>query len=366
MRTIKFYWIFVIIVIIICCNLSGVELKRSFGIGRSRPKVGNQNVRRRGHTITEPQHSVPAPNQKVAPVAAKPASESVSQPKGPPPPYSALPANSKSVPAGAPPAYSPSHVGPPSYSAAMGHSNPSSNLNYPRQAYGVNSGAGVYNSHPNFGANTGPGFSNTPYHGNYGGTGYNAYPGMGAPGGYGGYGGYGGHNSGFGGYGGGMSGMSPMAPMGYAPTRSSGLFSNGFAGSMAGGALTGLAVWQLTRGLGGGSHGHRENVYHIYNNPQQAAPAAGAVPVAEIASQGTIAQEFATAPPICTENCTNTASAEGSVPPPQVTPVPDANYQYEHATIHPSLFPYGRYDESLVYWANPLAQAINKTADASS
>lgn len=355
MRIIKSDWISLIVVILICCNLSTVELKRSFGIGRSRGKVSNPNVRRRGHIPSGSQNSAPAPAPAPASShkVSHAASESASKPVGPPPPYSAVP-NAKNVPPAAPPAYSPSHVGPPSYSATMGHSNPSSNLNYPRQSSGTysgvnsGSGSGPYNSHPNYGANTGAGFSHTPYHSGYGGAGYNGYNGMNAaPGFSGGYGSYGGGYGG--GFGGGFGGgMGPMGGYGY--QKSPSMFS-------AGNLLTGLAVWQLARGLGG-SYGHHDRVYHVYNNsPQQAAPVAGTVP------QSTNVQDAVTHAPIYTDAAY--AANAANVPfPAEVTPVPDANYQYEFATIHPSLFPYGRADESLLYWANTHAKTINITADA--
>lgn len=357
MRMIKSDWILLITIIIICCNLNAVELKRSFGIGRSRPKVGNPSVRRRTHTSgtqtnPEPQHSYSAPSHKSS---SKADSESVSKPKGPPPAYSANPSNAKSSSSvGAPPPYSPSHAVPPSYSAAMGNSNPSSNLNYPRQTYGVNSGVntgGVYSSHPNYGTNTG--FGQAPYN-NLGGynTGHNGMSASGFSSGYGGYNGFGGSNygnpgGGFGGFGGGM----PMGGYGYAPKQSSSLFTPG-------NLLTGLAVWQLARGIGG-SYGHNDHVYHVYHtNPQQQA-----VP----AAVETVPQNINTQTQLAAPSQPDTAYAANIpnvTPSAEVTPVPDTNYQYEFSTIHPSLFPYGRYDESLSYWANPNAKAINTTADA--
>lgn len=169
--------------LIVCCNLSVVEMKRSFGIGRSRPKVSNPNIRRRGHSVAEAPRN--PPHRALEP---KPAS-APSAPAGPPPAYSA----GANVPKTNP------HELPPSYSQATGLGNPPnsfSNANYPRQTYtGVNSNqySGTNNMYH---APPPPSYGNTNFgHSPYSSGPYNSMP-MG-----------GGFSPGFG-YGGGMMGGS--------------------------------------------------------------------------------------------------------------------------------------------------------------
>lgn len=153
-------WWTLAVLIIVCCNLSVVEMKRSFGIGRSRPKVSNPNIRRRGHSVAEAPRAAPQPKAASAPSA----------PAGPPPAYSA----GANVPKTNP------HEPPPSYNQATGlGSAPNSfpNANYPRQTYsGVNSNqySGTNNMHH---APPPPSYGYTPYSGGA----YNSHPMGGMP-----------------------------------------------------------------------------------------------------------------------------------------------------------------------------------------
>lgn len=324
MRKLKSDWILLILIVIICCNLSAVELKRSFGIGRARPKASNPNVRRRGH-VTE----TASINHRASHVS----SDSSLKHKGPPPPYSAAPnaKNTHAEPA-APPPYSPSNANPPSYSAATGQSNPY-NPSYPRQNYGFNTGSGVpYSGQghaPNYGMGQTPVMGHT-YNGGY--NGYGGYSGGGMGHGMGGF------SGGMGGFSGGMNGMG-----GYGHQKSSSPFSFG-------NILTGLAVWQLARGLGG-SYGNHDRIYHVHHTNQQTTDSAK--PIQEVASATGVEAK----PPISVQ-------PDATALPPAVTPFPETEFQYQ-STMHPSLFPYGRMDESLVYWANSGSRVINTATNAS-
>lgn len=375
------------------------EPKRSFGFGRSRPKSNsNLSVRRRGHLSDPPK--APQPKQTHQPQApSAPVAPPVSAPKinGPPPAYSAGPSSGKTSLNAAPPAYT-AHAAPPSYSSATGlHSN------YPRQGMAPAYGGSPY-------GHQAPGW-------NYGGAG--AHP-SGGYGGYGGgampsYGGYGGHGGMMGGgmpnYGGGMMGGGMMGGgmmgggmMGggmqpvYVKQRSSG----SLLPSIAGGALTGLAVYQLTRSLSGGGHGgyggggyggshdSTQHIYHHYDSPQgsgqisdpnqnqpaQQTPQLSHAPEQTLHTSGQSTHTstygsgvqqlpdvpLAPFPPEanvnaekCTENCSTETENVA------VTPVPEIDHEFPFSTIHPSLFPYASplQNKELDFWA----RSINKKLD---
>lgn len=323
------WWAFALL-LIICCNLSVVELKRSFGIGRSRPKASNPSVRRRGHNVAEPQR--PAPQPKTA-----------SAPAGPPPAYT--PHGNANAPK--------SNVNepPPSYAQAT---NSFSNANYPRQSYaGVNSGTNnMYHPQapPSYG---GSNFGHSPYHnaGPYGGGGMPMAGGF-SPG-----------------YGGGM----PMGGgFGYGPSyqRSSSPMSG-----LTGNLLTGLAVWQLTRAFSGGNN-HNTHIYHHYdNNNQPSSMYAGGVQPQQSYAGGAQTQAVIPVvpatpdqtPAVVVPNTTTieqpTANQSGHTNQAETaTPIPEFDQQFAFSTIHPSLFPYGRRDESLEYWATKNMKKLQTTS----
>lgn len=324
-------WAFVLL-LLVCCNLSVVELKRSFGIGRSRPKVSNPNIRRRGHNVGEAPRVAPQPKAPSAPA-------------GPPPAYSA----GANVPKTNP------HELPPSYSqaTALGNSpNSFSNANYPRQTYtGVNGNSATNNMHH---AQPPPSYGNTNFgHTPYGAGPYNSMP---VGGGFSpgmGYGNGGGFSPGFG-YGNGMMGGS----YGH---RSSSPFG-------VGNILTGLAVWQLARGFGGSNH--NTHIYHHYDNNQPQQTSAGGVqpqqtyasgiqtqaviPAAVDQSASVAVQNAAVLEPSTQSNQTNQSEV--------VTAIPELDAQFPFSTIHPSLFPYGRQSESLEYWATSHTKTLRATS----
>lgn len=373
------------------------EPKRSFGFGRSRPKSSsNISVRRRGHLSDPPKAPAPKQTHHPAPSApAAPVPPPASAPKinGPPPAYSAGPSSGKTSLNAAPPAYSQSHAGPPSYSSATG----GVHANYPRQGMAPAYGSSPYGHQaPNAGWNVGG--ANT--HGGYGGGAMPSY------GGYGGHGGmpmgggmmgggmpnYGGGMMGGGMMGGGMMGGGMMGggmqPM-YMKQRSGSLLP-----SIAGGALTGLAVYQLSRAIGGGGYGSHhhdstQHIYHHYDSPEgpgqapqsnQNQPAQQTPQLSPQAPEQTLhspgqsgqttygggVQKLADVPlaPFPheansnAENCTENCSTETNV---AVTPVPEIDNEFPYSTIHPSLFPYAspsQYKE-LDFWA----RSINKKLD---
>lgn len=315
--------------LIVCCNLSVVELKRSFGIGRSRPKVSNPNIRRRGHNVAEPPRVAPQPKAPSAPA-------------GPPPAYSA----GSNVPKTNP------HEPPPSYHQAtnLGNSqNSFSNANYPRQTYtGVNSNPhaspnNLYHSQapPSYG-NTN--FGHTPYgQMPYGQTPYSAgaYNSMPMGGGF---------SPGFG-YGGGMMGGS----YGH---KSSSPFS-------VGNILTGLAVWQLARGFGGSNH--NTHIYHHYDNNQpQSAYAGGVQPqqtyAGGVQTQPVIPSAIDPSATVAVQNATAVEPSNQANQSEAVTAIPEMDTQFPFSTIHPSLFPYGRQSESLEYWATSHAKTLRTSS----
>lgn len=328
-------WWAITLLLIVCCHLSVVELKRSFGIGRSRPKVSNPNIRRRGHTVAEAPRVAPQPKTPTAPA-------------GPPPAYSA----NSNVPKTNP------HELPPSYSQATGLGNSPnsfSNANYPRQGY---SGVG---SHPYSGTNNmyhpqpppsygGSNFGQTPYGGGAYGAGsygagqfgagsYNSMP-MG-----------GGFSPGFG-YGNGMMGGS------YGQ-RSSSPFSMG-------NILTGLAVWQLARGFGG-SNSHNSHVYHHYDNNQpQPAYAGGVQPqqtyAGGVQTQAVVPGAVDLSASVAVQNTTAVQPSSQSSQSETVTVIPELDTQFPFSTIHPSLFPYGRQSESLEYWATSHSKTLRTSS----
>lgn len=361
------------------------EPKRSFGFGRSRPKSNsNISIRRRGHTADPPK--APAPKQSnhhpapSAPAAPVPPPASAPKINGPPPAYSAGPSSGKTSLNAAPPAYQ-SHAAPPSYSSATGlHSN------YPRQGMAPNYGSSPYGHQaPNAGWN-------------YGG----AHP----SGGFGGYGG--GAMPSYGGYGGGMMGGGMPSYGGYGGMMGGGMMGGGMMGggmqpvyikqksgspiaSMAGGALTGLAVYQLARAFGGSGSHHQstQHIYHHYdspegpgqapqpnqNQPDQHTPQLPAqAPEQTLHTPGQSTQTaygggvqklpevpLATFPHEAnanTQNCGENCSTEANV---AVTPVPEIDYEFPFSTIHPSLFPYASpsQNKELDFWA----KSVNKKLD---
>lgn len=342
-------WWALALLLIICCNLNVVESKRSFGIGRSRPKVSNPNIRRRGHTVAEAPRAAPQAPQAKTPSA----------PAGPPPAYSAGANAPKTNP----------HELPPSYSQATGLGNSPnsfSNANYPRQTYtGVNSNSysGTNNMHhpqppPSYGQSN---FGHTPYNtGPYNsmpmGGGYS--PGMG-----------GGYSPGMGmgmGYGGGMMGGGMMGGgmMGGYGHKSSSPFSMG-------NILTGLAVWQLARGFGG-SNSHNTHIYHHYDNnqPQQTTYAggvqtpqtyAGSVP-AQAVIPAAVDQSASATVAVANATAQEPSNQSNPIPPETVTSIPEFDSQFPFSTIHPSLFPYGRQSESLEYWATSHTKTLRTSS----
>lgn len=334
-------WFLFSLFLIICLNFNVVELKRSFGIGRNRPKVSNPSVRRRGHTSAEAPRPAPQPKKPSAP-------------DGPPPAYSQTPNVAKT--------HSTNHEAPPSYAQATGQAN------YPRQTFGGVNGApnhgGVYSG------------MNGPSHHqqqmpHYGGHGYAAPPPN-----YGGYGGYSG-GGGYGGYpSGGFGGASPYG-MGMQQPYVVQQKSSGFGG-VGTHLLTGLAGYQLARAFSGGNSGYHESNQHIYHHydqnpnvqsqPDSAAPAqVGVSPHATVNTgvspqngvingQVPLANQEIAIPNVPLQPYGNPESADA------VTQVPMAEFAY--STIHPSLFPYGRADESMHYWAHSSRKVLNSTNES--
>lgn len=360
----------------------------------------NLSVRRRGHVADPPKQAQPvAPKQgHTSNVASAPP-----PPKGPPPPYSASATNvGKSNMNAAPPAYS-SYAAPPGYPSATGLN---SHANYPRQGYsGVNSGmpqpgqghaSSPYNN--NYGGNRNYGWSQ-PNAGSYGGAGY---PSAGYSGGYH-SGHYGGHN-GMPNYGGGMMGPGMMSGGMMGPgMMGGGMMGGGMMGGgvqplyvqqksssplmgIAGGALTGLAVYQLARGFGGGSsHQSTQHIYHHYDNPPeynqkpssvqnqqitqtaetshtpdqtQSIPQTPFVPAVPVVPLAPFPPGITATESNCTENCTTETNVAA------ITPVPEIDHEFPFTTIHPSLFPYGSFSQNkeLEYWAKSVDREL-KTPD---
>lgn len=386
-------WCF--LVLFVNVQLSVGEPKRSFGFGRSRPKSNsNLSVRRRDPVDPPKTYQPSAPKQTQSHVA--------SAPVGPPPAYSAGPSSGKTNLHAAPPAYSTHGAAPPSYSQATGLNH----ANYPRQNYGgVNSGANLHQTphHQNYG--------NTPYN-NYGNNGhYGGFPQAPSPHyggmspGYGAMPNYGGGMMGGGMMGGGMMGGGMMGGgmMGVQPLYVQQQRSSSPLGGMVGGALTGLAVYQLARAFGGNSNHHSssQHIYHHYDQPQtnvqsaptnQNAPAVNAqTPYAQTPYAGmpdaqtpngqapigqtTIAQTphyplvpdvplapFPSDTPVVNQNCTENCTSESSV---ASTPVPEFDSEFPFAIIHPSLFPYASLTQQkeLQYWAGSINRKLDLTGE---
>lgn len=340
-------FLILIVFVVLLIDHCAAEPKRSFGIGsRSRPKTSNMNVRRRGHAPVETpvSHNHRSQSNRPPPKPSAPAASPVKEnkPVGAPPPYSATGTAAKSNQNIPPPGYSPSYSAPPSYSAATGSM---ANGNYPRQTYsGVNNGmnsGGVYsgyNTGPHAYQQPSPGFGNAGHFGYSQGMGGYGHP-MGSPG-------FG--NS----YGGGGMMQSP-----YVIQQKSSPFSG-----IAGNVLTGLAVWQLARGFGG-SHHNTQHIYHHYDNqnPQQATQSQ----IASTSVNGqpalvTDLQDAKIDPKSISAGIEDTTNATKLAPYP--TAYPESDYQYQFTTIHPSLFPYGRQESSLDYWANSHSKVLNTTS----
>lgn len=398
-------WILVCLALVFFnIELSVSEPKRSFGFGRSRPKSNsNLSVRRRGHS-DPPKSPQPTANKQhtahTSHAAPAPASAPVpSAPKinGPPPAYSAGPSAGKT----------PLYAAPPAYSGV--------NANYPRQSYsGVNSGTNMHQPNQGYGWNT---------HNSYGGH-YGGHPQP--PPSYGSMGGYGGMQSGYGshgGYGGGgmmNSGMMGTGMMG-GGMMGGGMMGGGMMGggvqpiyvqqrsssmlpSIAGGAITGLAAYQLARAFGGGSNHHQseQHIYHHYDDPQHSgaapvsvsnqnipqapqAPQAPPVPQSPEAAQGAqhtlqtshqilqsphetsqtsygvpVAQ-VPLAPFPSETNCTENCSTETNI---AASSVPEVEHEFPFPEIHPSLFRYAvpPQNKELEYWAKSVNRKLNLTA----
>lgn len=383
----KTNWIFFCLTLLFLnIELSVGEPKRSFGFGRSRPKSNsNLNVRRHGHSDAQKSPQTFAPKQAHSSHAASAPAPSAPKIDGPPPAYSAGPNSGKTQLHAAPPAYS----APPSYSSATGLN---SHANYPRQGH-ANSGT---NMHP-----PGQGYGGSPYN-NYGGNSHGGF--AQPPPNYGGQpsGGFGGYGGAMPGYGGGMGGGMMGGGMG------GGMMGGGMMGggvqplyvqqqrsgspltSIAGGAIAGLATYQLAKAFSGGSNHHSsdQHIYHHYDHPQenapgQHAPVAPVAPVAPEAPQGpqgpqqTLhtpnltpqttygavqqASDVPLAPfpseSTCTENCTPETNVA-------VTPVPEIDHEFPFSTIHPSLFPYASPSQykDLEYWAKSVNKKLDSTA----
>lgn len=372
-----------VIALIILCAIN-VESKRSFGLIRSRPKPNNNlSIRRRqqtpvqytpsaGSSHTASHANAPKP---AAPPAAKPA-PAPAAPQGPPPPYSPHPIGWKN-PGGAPPPYTPHLNHPPSYQQAVG-----SGANYPRQAYGVGSGAYGHAMPPSYpGAG---GIGHTPYGGGMYNNHYN--PGMGMSGGM---------NPGMAMGGMGM-GMHSMGGGLYPQQKSSSLFSGS-------NIMTGLAMYGAYRGIGSivggvmgggygrhGGYGYGDSTQHVYVHHlnQPAVVTVNGTPVVvnpgESGTTSTVnagvqplnapnvnIQQWATASPavvaiannstdapICTENC-----AEKSESPQMPTDMPMEGLD-AYPTIHPSLFTYAGGSDDILYWANSPNKNITVTVES--
>lgn len=196
------------------------------------------------------------------------------------------------------------------------------------------------------------------------------------------YGGYSQPNTGFGhhqpmpNYGGGFmpmqSGYGGVMPMNQQRS------SSGMGMGILGGALTGLATYQLARAIGGGYGGghHSESTQHIYHHheyPEQAknnnnpAQPNAAVSVPNQLNNNNNQPPYAQTVPLasyeitttkCTENCGNDDANKA------VTPIPEIDYEFPYSTIHPSLFSYAspEQNQNIEYWANSL----NKNMSTSS
>lgn len=253
-----------------------------------------------------------------------------------------------------------------------------------------------------------PGYGASPYGQqapNYGWNHNGGYPSGGFGNGmnHGGYGGYGGMGNGMMGsgmmgngmMGGGMMGMG-MQPV-YVKQKSGSALT-----SIAGGALTGLAVYQLARAVGGGGYGgygnhgyggghSTQHIYHHYDSPQennrdsngpyqnqnQAAPqtpqSPSQMPEQTSHTSGQSTQStyggvhslanvplapFPSEAHANAENCTENCSTETNV---AVTPVPEIDYEFPFSTIHPSLFPYASSSQNkeLDFWARSINKKLN-------
>lgn len=338
----KLKWVVVSVISVICISSCFAEPKRSWGISRSRTKSTSTNVRRRGQYE---QQSKVAPVQQKSAVAPQ-SNGKPDQSIGAPPPYSPVGVNGGK---------SNLYAAPPSYSSATGGMNAPYNPNYPRQNYGTHAGMNNFQQAPppsyGWNANNGYGGGHHPQ------MSPNGFA-MGNPAmsGYGGYGGGagGGFMPNYGGYGGAM----PMYKQ-----KSSGAMTG-----IVGGALTGLATYQLARAIGGGFGGHSstQHIYHHHEHPQQ--PQVDQTPLA-----APVDQTGNSSSNINNNNNSNNGNvalqpanvedgkAAGADDQQQATPVPDFANEYPYSTIHPSLFPYALNAPSndLDYWAKSHTKQLN-------
>lgn len=404
------HWILVCLALVFFnIELSVGEPKRSFGFGRSRPKSNsNLSVRRRGHSdppkspqpTSQKQHT--AHTAQAAPAPASAPAPSAPKINGPPPAYSVGPSAGKT----------PLNAAPPAYSGV--------NANYPRQSYsGVNSGTNMHQPNQGYGWNTQNSYGGSHYGGHpqpppsYGNS-MGGYGGM--QGGYGGmpsHGGYGGGMMSGGMMGGGMMGggmmgggmgggmMGGVQPI-YVQQRSSSMLP-----SIAGGAITGLAAYQLARAFGGGSNHHHseQHIYHHHENPPQSGPAPVSVPNQDVpqapqapqapqspqspqspdapqgshhtlqtshqmmdtghqtsqTSYGVPVAQVPLAPFPSETNCTENCSTETSI---AASSVPEIEPEFPFPEIHPSLFRYAvpPQNKELEYWAKSVNRKLNLTA----
>lgn len=328
-------WTVVSVILVICISSCFAEPKRTWGISRSRTKTTSTNVRRRQYEQ----------QSKIAPVQQKPAVPSHSNVKpdqsvGAPPPYSVAGVNGGK---------SNLYAAPPSYSSATGMNAPY-NPNYPRQNYGGGMNNFQQAPPPSYGWNANNAYG-ANHHPQMSPNGFGSgYPGMSNYGG-GGAGGfmpsYGGHA----GYGGGM----PM----YQQKSSSPLTG------IVGGALTGLATYQLARAIGGGFGGHSstQHIHHHHEYPEQARIDQTHPVLAAPVDQNNSSH-------INNNNSSNIALLQanpddrkitGAEDQQQVTPVPELANEFPYSTIHPSLFPYAMNAPSkdLDYWARSHTKQLN-------
>lgn len=306
MTQVKINWFLVAILLI--ANLCLVESKRGFSIGRSRKKVSNPNVRRKtlGETPVHPSAPEHSPtNQK--PIGWNVDNKAAQSPVGPPPAYPGLGHNS-APPHGAPPAYSPSHVNPPSYSAATGNSYSNIGRIPPR-------GSPQSGPYPDATSFHGIGYGHNAYGGPSHTSGLYANNGMGM----GGYSGLGTYGSGYG-----HGGSSPFS------------FGN---------ILTGLAVWNIARGFN--SYNRPQHVYihdnREVNNQKPIEPTSDVTP--QITGE-------VVGPVVSPNDCVTCSE----LPAPSTESPVDAQENY--VTYHPSLLTYAR---GIGYQADSVHYFVEKT-----
>lgn len=292
------------VAILLIASLCLVESKRGFSIGRNRKKAANPSVRRKALGETNAHPSPAASDHSSS--NQKPIGWNVdNKPVGPPPAYPGMGHNSMP---GAPPAYSPSHVNPPSYSAATGNTYSNIGRIPPRGA--------PQTGFPDATSFHGVGYGHNAYGGPSHTSGLYANNGMGM----GGYSGLGTYGSGFG-----YGGNSPFS------------FGN---------ILTGLAMWNLAR-----SFNSYDRPQHIYIQDNRGIN--GEKPVEQSSSDvsnPTQIPEEIVGPVVSPSECV-TCSSEISVSTMESPADSDTNF----VTHHPSLLTYAKglgYHSDSVHYFN--------------